>query len=163
MRQDEIESLLPLVFQRAINPGSPLDALLAVMEGLHLPVEEALSEIEVYFDPYRAPDEFVPYLARWVDLAWLLPEDGSPYPAGLGRLRDLIRASAELSRWRGTQRGLMLFLRLATGQDGFEISEPNPFEIHVHIPRSAGPFKALVDRIVQMQKPAYAVYTPEVL
>ncbi len=66
------------------------------------------------------------YLAQWVDLGWLLPEDGGPFPGGLGRLRELIQASAELSRWRGTKRGLVQFLELATGLDGFAIDESAP-------------------------------------
>ena len=163
MKQDEIESLLPLVFQRAVFPGSPLSVLLEVMEQQHAPAEEALAQVESYIDPYRTPDEFLPYLAQWVDLGWLLPEDGGPFPGGLGRLRELIQASADLSRWRGTKRGLVQFLELATGLSGFTIDEaaagpgggPRAFHLVVQAPAAGRPFQGLMERIIQMQKPVY--------
>ena len=111
MKQAEIATLLPGVFQRAIRPGTPLAALLAVMEAQHAPVEALLVELDGYFDPYRAPDLFVTLLAGWVDLDRLFaapPEALDEanirhlYGPGLGRLRELVAAAAYLSRWRGT-------------------------------------------------------------
>ncbi len=168
MNESEIETLLPLVFQRAIRPGGLLQSLLEVMELLHAPAEEVLAELETYFDPYLAPDEFVPYLAGWVDLDWLLPVDGGPFPPGLGRLRELVRAAGELSRLRGTREGLLLFLQTATGVSGFDLVEnppgpdgsPQPFTIRVSVPPAARPYQALIDLIVRVQKPACIVYLP---
>jgi phage tail-like protein len=166
MKESEIESLFPLVFQRALRPGGLFQSLLEVMELLHAPAEEALDELEKYFDPYLAPDEFVPYLASWVDLDWLLPVDGGPFPPGVGRLRELLRAAGELSRQRGTRAGLILFLETATGVAGFELIEnppgkdgqPQPFTIQVSVPPDARPYQALIDLIIRVQKPAYIVY-----
>jgi phage tail-like protein len=166
MKENEIETLLPLVFQRAIRPDGLLQALLEVMENLHSPAEESLAELDKFFDPYLAPDEFVPYLAGWVDLDWLLPADGGPFPPGLGRLRELIRAAGELSRQRGTRAGLILFLETATGVAGFELVEnppgkdgqPQPFTIQVNVPPAARAYQALIDLIVRVQKPAYIYY-----
>ena len=45
MKQNEIERLLPDVFQRAALPGSPLRAFLAAMEELHAPCEELLADL----------------------------------------------------------------------------------------------------------------------
>ena len=45
MKQREIEQLLPGVFQRTAVPGSPLDALLGVMEGMHAPSEAVLAQL----------------------------------------------------------------------------------------------------------------------
>src|SRR4051812_48236633 len=124
MRRAEIEPLLPGIFRRTLRPGSPLDALLAVMEGLQAPAEGVLAALDAAFDPRRAEDPMVPFLARWVDLERLLA-DGSgreprgSLPAGLGRLRELVAAASRLSQWRGTARGLILFLETATGVPGF--------------------------------------------
>ena len=68
MQRTEIEQLLPGVFQRTIRPGSALYALLEVMEALQSPSEETLEHIETFFAPYHAPDHYLPFLARWLDL-----------------------------------------------------------------------------------------------
>jgi P2-related tail formation protein len=180
MKRNEIEHLLPEVIRRTIRPGNPLDALLAVMEALHAPSEEVLAELDLYLDPYRAPDDFIPYLARWVDLGRFLaefpesdgPDEGPghpssvPFAGGLGRLRDLIAAAATLSKWRGTAKGLLRFLETATGMQGFEIDEavpgpngqPQPFHLQIRAPTKAEPYRVLIRRIIEMEKPAYVTY-----
>lgn len=166
--------LLPGVFQRGAPSGSPLFALLQVMEQMYGPGERLLNAIEDTFNPYRTPDAFVPYLASWVDLDRLLVENPAayqtgelpPYPAGLGRLRDLIAVAAELSRWRGTARGLTQFLETATGIEGVRIEEqppgpdgrPTPFHMIVHVPAAGEAYRALIERLVRMEKPAYMTY-----
>lgn len=174
MQRTEIERLLPEVFRRTLAPGSPLGALLDATEALHAPSEAVLAEIERYLSPYRAPDHFVPVLARWVDLDRFLtsapPAAADPgmqgqraLATGLGRLRELIAAAAYLSRWRGTARGLTLFLATATGLHGFEVDEqvvgpdglPRPFHIRVSAPAGAAPYRTLIERIIEQEKPAY--------
>lgn len=170
MKRNEIERLLPGVYQRTAGPGTPLDALLQAMEALQAPDEELLAHLETIFAPYEAPDEFVPMLARWVDLDRLLAETPD-YPAdafagGLGRLRELIAAAAYLSKWRGTAQGLLHFLQTATGLSGWQIDEavpgpdgrPLPFHIRVAAPAGAARYRPLIERIVQMEKPAYVTY-----
>jgi phage tail-like protein len=153
MKRIEIERLLPEVFRRTAGPGTPLAALLEAMQALHEPVEEVLAHLETFFDPYQAPDEFVFFLARWVDLERLFvagPHASTPveiqrFPSGLGQLRELIASAAFLSKWRGTARGLLRFLETATGVPGFEIVEnapgpdgrPRPFHLSIHAPASA--------------------------
>lgn len=170
MRAAEIRRLFPEIFQRTSRPGSPLDALIQAMSALHEPSEQALADLDAYFDAYRAPERFVPFLAGWVDLEWLLvgaPDEDAPlapYAPGTGRLRELIAAAVQLSQWRGTARGLQLFLETATGVPGFEIQEqvpqpdgrPQPFHVRVVAPAAASPYQALVERIIAVQKPAYA-------
>jgi phage tail-like protein len=170
MRRAEIERLLPGVFQRTLRDGEVLAALLDVMETLHAPSEAALAEVERFFDPRRAPDAFVPTLARWVDLDRILIREGGngaePLPPGVGYLRELIATAAELVRWQGTRRGLLLFLETATGLAGFAIDEavpgpdgrPRPFFLGVRCPAAAAPYRGLIDRIVSQEKPAYVSY-----
>lgn len=175
MKREEIARLLPEVFQRTVTPGSPLAALLAVMEALPAPAEAALANLEDYFDPYQAPDAFAAYLAGWVDLDRLFSQTPARlddetattlFPPGLGRLRELIAAAAYLSRWRGTSRGLIGFLETATGIPGFTITEsppgedgqPRPFHILVEAPRETAVYQPLLERIIQAEKPVYVTY-----
>jgi phage tail-like protein len=177
MKQNEIKNLLPGIFQRTIHPETPLVAIIEVMECLHAPSEEILAQLEAFFDPYRTPDRFVPYLARWVDMARFLAKDAEnasstappSFPSGLGRLRELIVAAAYLSKWRGTLRGMALFLETATGARGFEIYErvpgkdgqTKPFHILVRAPAETEPYRDLVEQIIQMEKPAYVTHEVE--
>lgn len=170
MKAEEISRLLPWVFQRTNQDGNPLFALLNVIEALQEPSEEILANVDIYFDPYRAPDRFVPYLAGWIGLDHLLDagfDGGGPtFAAGTGRLRVLIAESASLSRWRGTRHGLLRFLEIATGVDGFSIEENppgpdnrrQPFHLRIDIPVSARQFESLITRIVESEKPAYVTY-----
>jgi len=179
MKQSEIKRLLPSVFQRAVRPDNPLSALLEVMETLHQPTEETLGHIEGWFNPYSTPDRFVPFLARWIDLDRFFPalsfapsRGGAvvpPISTGMGRLRELISAAAHLSQWRGTATGLKRFLEIATGADGFTLEEqvpgpdglPLPFHIRVRAPQTVLVHRALIERIIEQEKPAYVTYELE--
>jgi phage tail-like protein len=166
MRRDALERLLPTMYQLAARPGSPLDAALWAMEDLHAPDEALLDDIDAVFDPYRCPDAFVPWLTRWVGLEWLVDEgdDAGPgwddpadaFPPGLHRLRELVALGGTLAQWRGTEAGLALFLRAATGVEGWSITEPpdQPFHLVVEAPASAAPWAPVVRRIVEAVKPA---------
>lgn len=176
MKQSEIERLLPRVFQNTLRKQSPLQVLVGVMEILHRPAEEVLGRIETIFNPYSMPDCFVPYIARWVDLERFFPffsaqppgvqRASEPVSTGTGRLRELIAAAAYLSQWRGTARGLTLFLETATGIQGFEIEEnmeddtgaPRAFHIRILAPAEAQTHASLIERIIAQEKPAYVSY-----
>jgi phage tail-like protein len=179
MKASEVERLLPEVFQRTLRNGSPMSAIVKLMEALHGPDEQVLATVDCAFSAYRTPDRLLPFLAEWVDLdrffppppPGALPGDWSPrsLPTGPGRLRELIAAAAFLSQWRGTARGLRSFLETATGLRGFEIDEtvagtdglPKPFHIRVRAPEEAAPHRALIDRIIAQEKPAYVTYELE--
>lgn len=177
MKPAEIRQLLPAVFQETLTAGNPLSALLAVMAALHAPCEATLEQLAETFDPRRTDDPFVPFLARWVDLDWLLgmpngeqrlsPGSGR-VPLDLGRLRELVASAAYLSQWRGTAKGLLVFLQIATGIHGFTIDEhvaddsgaPRPFHIRVHIPAGGEPLGSTIERIINFEKPAYVTWEP---
>jgi phage tail-like protein len=161
MKLNEIEQLLPSVFQRSAGQGSPLYALLAAMETLHAPVEEILQRVFTYFSAYQTRDEFVPYLASWVDLAWLAADDGRvlPFPGGLGHLRGLIDGAADNAHWLGTARGLRVFLETATGAGMIvEDAQPGTFHLIVRAPAAAQEYEQTIRRIIETEKPAYATY-----
>jgi phage tail-like protein len=174
MRRARIEHLLPEILRRTVQRGRPLYALLDVMEAMHAPSERALVRLDSTLDPRRAPDRFVPYLARWVDLEPIFDrvprEYGTtptiPITTGLGRLRELIAAAAYLSQWRGTARGLVRFLEIATGASGFEVDEQveesdgevRSYHLHIRAPESTEPHRVLIERIIELEKPAYVTY-----
>jgi phage tail-like protein len=171
MKRAEIERLLPAIFQRTVQEDAPIGTILHVMEALHAPSEEILADLSAIFAAYRTPDRFVPFLARWLDLERLFEErvdlrdpqlSGRPaISSGLGRLRALIAVAPQLSQWRGTKRGLLLFLETATGVSGFEIEEHAPFHICVRAPGNVSRHQPLIDRILSLEKPAYVTYELE--
>ncbi len=175
MQRTEIERLLPEVFRAALADSAPLAAVLDVMAQLHQPDEQVLDRLDGYFDPSRTEDRFVPLLARWVDLERLFVQSATgradadgrePISTGHGRLRELISRAAFLSQWRGTRTGLIAFLETATGAEGFSIDEqvpgeamrPRPFHIRVLAPAGQEPHRPLIERIVELEKPAYVTY-----
>ncbi len=176
MKRSEIEQLLPRVYQSALSEPSPLVALLEVMEQLHAPDEALLEQIESTFSPYRTPESFVPYLSQWLDLErfFLLCGRGNEGPdastdalsTGNGRLRELMAAAAYLSQWRGTRQGLRRFLETATGVSGFELDEqvrdaeglPLAYHIRVSAPQVCARHRALIEQIIEQEKPAYVTY-----
>jgi phage tail-like protein len=171
MQATELLTLLPEIVRRTARPGTPLDALLQVMAELPLRDERILTGLDAYFDPGRAPDRFVPYLAAWVDLGWLPVRgaDGAPGPgeAGIevGRLRDLVQRAPQLAQTRGTAAGLALFLRTATGSDIRVLDSgtaggtvQRPFHLRVEVPRAAAAQRALIELIVRTEKPAHVTH-----
>jgi phage tail-like protein len=174
MKRTEIEQLLPGVFQRTMQEGTLLFALLEVMEALPAPDEAILDQLDMYFNPYCTPDAFVPFLASWIDLDRLLlevPEEfkdqaSPPLPSGMGRLRELVAAAPFLAQWRGTAKGLLRFLETATGIQGFSLDEhalgpdnrPRPFHLLVRLPPAANVYRMLIERIIESEKPAYVTY-----
>lgn len=171
MERAEIARLLPEIFQRTLRPGRPLLALLEVMAELHAPSEAALQGVDAIFDPRRTGEPFVPMLARWVGLSFLVEErSGAGVAAAsqleLGRLRELVAGAAAFTAWQGTGAGLRRFLETATGVTGFVIDEnvtgadgrPRPFHIAIRIPAAAASWRALIDRIVAVEKPAAVTY-----
>jgi len=176
MRPEAIASLLPRVFRRTIGAGSPLEAVIEVMAELQTPCEQRIEELDVHLDPWRAPEASLPFLAAWVDLerlfdpAWLADETPdaavAPISSGTWCLRRLIACAADLSRMRGTRRGLATFLEVATGHAGFAIRDdvrgkdgrPIAFHLRIEAPPASAPHEALIRRIVDQEKPVHVTY-----
>lgn len=167
MKSAEIAALLPAVFRETATAGTPLAALLEIMEALHAPSEEVLASLDRYLDPRRTPDAFVPLLASWLDLSRFVAgpsrrTDGIVWPIPVGQLREWVASAAHLARMRGTPEGLRRLLEVATGTAGFTILEgidrrgrPRPFHLRVIAPPEAERYKTLIESIVSLEKPAY--------
>ena len=168
MHREEVDRLLPGVFQRTLagaGQRGPLSALLDVMVALLDPREAAMQRLPSILDPRVAPERFVPLLARWLDL-------GLVVSTGPGFQRELIANAVELSRWRGTSEGLIRFLSIATGVSGFKVQEGvlddkgkiKPCYIRVIAPALTKPHERMMESIIELYKPAYVthnlVYAP---
>jgi phage tail-like protein len=176
VKTKEIEGLLPVVFQRTARPGSPLYALLGVMAEFVTHAEQFIAHVDEKFDPSRTPDRFVPYLAGWVDLDHLFDDAffraqarGTlrvPISSSMHALRLLIANAHYLSGVRGTKKGLVHFLEIATAAAGFEVEEDLsdergrriPFHIRVQAPPGVKRYRDLIERIIESEKPAYVTY-----
>ncbi len=170
MKRNEIERLLPTVIRRTIRQDNPSLAILEVMSALHEPSEALLGRLDGIFNPFRTPDAFVPFLARWLDLERIFDEPQapasngrSPITTGIGCLRVLTATASYLSQWRGTKKGLDHFLEIATGTQGFIIEETGsgtdiPFHLRVVAPAAVKPHQSLIERIIESEKPAYVTY-----
>jgi len=132
-----------------------------------------LDNLEAYFDPDLAPEDFVDWLAGWVGLV--------PDPtARIADRRRMIKEMVEIYRWRGTGHGLIDHIVLAFGLDT-EIDETGGVW-HSTRPRSPLPGRArpemivrirvedpasfdtdLLDRFIQANKPAHIPHRIEVL
>jgi phage tail protein domain len=80
---------------------------LQIFEATLEPDVQILSNLWAYLDPLTAPIGMLEFLAHWV--GW----KNQPYLT-LEQQRNLIRNAIEIYRWRGTRRGLRLYLYLAT-------------------------------------------------
>jgi phage tail-like protein len=172
MEQRRILRYLPENYQlAAAHDRGVMRGMLAVMEGMHAPVDRVLRSLDSYFDPYRAPDAFVLLQATWLGLDRYFDwSGGSPglgearYPAGIDRLRMLIAEFPELVRSRGTHQSLIRFLEVATGLSGFAVEDGNKmqaigaFHIVVQVPANAAQLDDLIRRIVAGERPAHATW-----
>ncbi len=177
MNSTEIERLLPYIFRRTNQDDNPLVAIIEAMSALHQPTETLLANVKDIINPLTAQDKFVPFLAGWLDLERLFDEFSDntiaasthpPITTGINCLRALTASAAYLSRWRGTKKGLIHFLEIATDTRGFVIDEQVvhqeqiiPFHLKVQAPASLLAHRALIQRIIESEKPAYVTYELE--
>lgn len=149
MTADEIARLLPGVYQRVRRTDRVLQGVLDAMEGMLDPVEQAIVGLPDKLDPHRTSDDFVRFIAGWLDIDPALA-------AGPARLRDLVVHAAELRRLRGTAEGLTLFVTLATGHRPVRRElGAGPFTMTVWFPAAASSMGPLIHRIMQHEKPAH--------
>ena len=96
---------------------------LKIFEQAFEPTVESLDVLWAYLDPLTAPQAMLPFLAHWV--AWPMDPRWS-----IQKQRRLIRQAMEIYRWRGTRRGLRLYLHLYTD---LPLDEDIPQELDKHI------------------------------
>lgn len=97
-------NLLPEIYHRS----DFINRLITIFEQGFEPSVQTFDSLWAYLDPLTAPTSFLPFLAKWV--AWELNDRWDDK-----QQRRLIRNAVELYRWRGSKRGLRLYLHLFTG------------------------------------------------
>jgi phage tail-like protein len=99
---------LPAIYQRDEESRRFLERFLSIFESSLMESDEIISNIQRYFDPLAAPEEFVPWLASWLslDLYDLIEERNN---------RDFILNAVDLYRWKGTVTGLVKLGTILTG------------------------------------------------
>ncbi|GAB4324395.1 MAG: phage tail protein [Dehalococcoidia bacterium] len=144
-----------------------LARFLLIFETILSPIHRTVDNLPHYWDPRLAPPQLLGWLGSWLGLVlderW--PEE---------RRRELIAAAADLYRWRGTRRGMGEFIRLYTGFTP-EIVEPTlsdvsadrtrayRFTVRVTVPRDQAVDRSLLERIIDLEKPAFAASTLEIV
>jgi phage tail-like protein len=144
-----------------------LGRFLLIFETILSPIERTVGNLHYYFDAQITPPEVLPWLASWLGLVlderW--PEE---------QRRALILAAVELYQWRGTRRGLSEFLRLYTGlapeivehgvgRRAATTAEAFRFTVRVRAPDPAQVDRAVVEAIIEAEKPAHTGYTLEIV
>jgi phage tail-like protein len=144
-----------------------LRRFLLIFESILTPVDRTIDQISSYFDPRLTPESFLPWLASWVDLVL-----NEKWP--IERRRALIGAAAELYRWRGTRRGLSEFIRIYAGvepsivepgherQPGASPANGHMFHVQLDVPNPDTIDRALVEAIIEAEKPAHTSYTLDI-
>lgn len=171
---------LPQVFQKAEGPsGHFLRQFLWIFDHIYADIQRRIDQIPTYFDPLEAPEEFLAWLASWValsiDQSW--PE---------AKKRKLIQQAIDIYGFRGTIRGLKLFLSIFTGvepklmenrwpYEGFRVSRTRigidsivlpPVDLqHCFMVEVPAEFDDATDEtilkihdIIRMEKPAHCAY-----
>jgi phage tail-like protein len=100
---------LPQVYQKPDRPGRHyLRDFLWIFDHIFADMERRVGHLHHYFDPLEAPREFLPWLASWVALS--IDQEWAEE-----KKRRLVQQAIELYSYRGTIRGLKLFLSIFTG------------------------------------------------
>lgn len=147
-------------------------------------INEQLDRVHDYFDPYRTPTEFLPWLAGWVGV--VLKEGGEWDEE---RKRRLIAQVVPLYKKRGTREGLEEYLKVYVGEKikisineftdpfrvGFRsgstvgsstiVGEGRPYYFNVHMVLPA-PNRTMLEKkkraiveIIDQEKPAHTYFT----
>jgi phage tail-like protein len=98
---------LPAIYREDRESGSFLDRYLANVEGMYTTLESRIVNVRRLVDPETIDTEFLPWLASWVGA--VVEPDWEP-----ARQRLLVRHAAQMFTRRGTQRGLVEAIQLAT-------------------------------------------------
>ncbi|MBW4501616.1 MAG: phage tail protein [Scytonema hyalinum WJT4-NPBG1] len=164
---------LPILYREVDYIGR----FMKIFEQAFQPVIDSFNVMWANLDPLTSPQALLPFLAHWV--AW--PVDSI---WNLNQQRRLIRRAVELYRWRGTRKGLRLYLHLYTGlpldEQHISITEPfgqsfvlaeaklgtavlaggRPFHFVVRLrpDRLNRIHEELVRQIIEQEKPAYCTY-----
>ena len=145
--------LLPPAFreaERRASAGSPLAAVLGVIEGLLQPIDDVVSDLHRHVDPRTSPEPLLPLLATWLSDTWVASVDASCE-------REQLASFARFSAQRGTRQALCQALRLVAGCREIDIEESStlPFHFRVTLPEALRPELGRLEKTLELYKPAH--------
>ncbi len=161
--------LLPAIFQE----DEFIQRWMVGFDSVLSPLASTLDNIEAYFDPGIAPQDFVAYLASWVGVE--LDETWSD-----DARRELVRRAVELFKIRGTVEGLRQHVAIYAGVEpeieesggctfSLEANSPLPGEdqprlvVRVRVPGDSPIDEGRLERLVGAAKPAHIPHHVEVV
>jgi phage tail-like protein len=101
---------LPAIFRGEQNdPAGTLRQLVGVLESTTQQFDERIRSAASYLDAATTPNEWLDYLARWLDLPW---DDALPVDSK----RRILQGAGVLLERRGTRAGLLALLKCVLGQ-----------------------------------------------
>lgn len=104
------QRFLPAVYREDVDNGDFLERWLANCESSLTQIEDRIVNVESLFDARSVPQDALPWLAGWFDLALDPSWDER-------RHRLLVQHAMDFFRWRGTVHGLRIALSLAFESD----------------------------------------------
>ena len=117
---------LPLLYREVDFIGRFMN----IFEQAYQPAIDSFNNMWANLHPLTAPQALLPFLAHWVgwqfDSVWEIQQQ-----------RRLIHRAVELYRWRGTRKGLRLYLHLYTGLP-LDDNIPNENDKHISITEPFG-------------------------
>jgi phage tail-like protein len=129
---------------------------LGIFESISTPIEWTVDNFDLYLDPGTAPTGFLPWLARWFEIA--LDPTWSE-----AQRRTLLAEAHRLYARRGTRWALTRVLEIYTGslpEIADQGQDQEPFTFLVRLPVAAGALdRQSIERIVDANKPAHTTYT----
>jgi phage tail-like protein len=109
---DSVIQQVPRIFRGSNNdPGGFLRSLVGVIETTTQGIDDRIRGIADQITAATAPDDWLDYVARWLDLPW---DDALPTDVK----RRLVADGGALLSGRGTRRGLELVIRDLVGPKG---------------------------------------------
>ena len=102
-----LQEYLPDIYREDRESASFLDRYLANVEGMYTTLEGRIADVQRLVDPKTIDAEYLPWLASWVGA--VVEPDWEP-----ARKRLFVRYAARMFTRRGTPRGLIEAIRLAT-------------------------------------------------
>ena len=117
---------LPLLYREVDFIGRFMN----IFEQTYQPVVDSFNVMWANLDSLTAPQAFLPFLAHWVGWEFDSVQE-------IPQQRRLIRRAIELYRWRGTRKGLRLYLHLYTGLN-LDEDIPNEDDKQISITEPSG-------------------------
>jgi phage tail-like protein len=130
---------------------------LGLFEAILTPIEWEIVHFDMFLSPGTAPEDFLPWLANWFDLAF----DDSWSEA---QRRTLLAEAHRIYARRGTRWALSRVLEIYTGHEPDVIDtgdDLDPFTFRVVLPQAARSRRSLIERLINAHKPAHTTYTLE--